>query len=261
MEDEEEIVMRLKDKVIIITGAGGGMGLHTLKSFINEGAQVIGVDLNIEHVEKEVQLSDAEDKHMAYACDITDEQKVNDLAAEVLHKYGRIDSLINLAGIAQQATPIEEVSIDQWHRLMNINTTSAFLLTKAVVPSMKKANKGSILNIGSIAALRPRPGLNAYIASKGALLSFTKALALELAPHHIRVNAINPGPADTQMLGEFAAKDANPDNVKKDIFASSVPLGRLIVPEDITSAAIYLCSDEAEIVTGSIFNIDGGRGL
>lgn len=235
------------------------MGLNMAERFMDEGAKIVAVDLHTERVE--ALLNKKEGNHIVQECDITDEESIDQLVSTVLERYGRIDTVVNLAGIAQQATPIEEVSKAQWHKIIDVNVTSAFLLTKAVVPSMKKAQKGSILNISSIAAVRARPGLNAYIASKGAVLSFTKALAIELAADNIRVNAINPGPADTQMLGEFAARDADPDDVKKDVFASSVPLGRLIKPDDITNAAVYLCSDEAEIVTGSIFNIDGGRGL
>lgn len=251
--------MRLKDKVAIITGAGGGMGLHMVEKFIAEGAHVVGVDLHIERVEE--CLKTKEGNHLAQQCDITDEDSINQLVESVTEQFGRIDIVVNLAGIAQQATPIEEVSKEQWYKLMDVNATAVFLLSKAVVPSMKKQGEGSILNIASIASERARPGLNAYIASKGAVVALTKALAIELAESNIRVNVVNPGPADTQMLGEFAAKNANPDDVRKDIFASSVPLGRLIQPKDITNAAVYLCSDEAGIVTGSVFNIDGGRGL
>jgi 3-oxoacyl-[acyl-carrier protein] reductase len=251
--------MRLKDKVAIITGAGGGMGLNMVKRFMNEGAQIVAVDLSIKEVDD--LLNQQPGRHASFTVDITREDQVRGLISSVINQYGQIDILVNLAGIAQPATPIEEVSRDTWQKIMDVNVTSSFLLSQAVVPFMKKNEQGVILNISSIAAVRPRPGLNAYIASKGALLALTQALAIELAPNHIRVNAINPGPADTKMLAEFAAEGTDKHTVKKDIFASSVPLGRLINPDDITHAAVYLCSDESEIVTGSIFNIDGGRGL
>jgi 3-oxoacyl-[acyl-carrier protein] reductase len=127
---------------------------------------------------------------------------------------------------------------------------------------MKKRNTGSIVNIASIAGVRARPGLNAYCASKGAVIQLTRALALELAPYQIRVNVINPGPAETPMLGRFLSGDsAQVEEQKKRIFLDSVPLGRLVQPEDIAQAALYLASDLAKIVTGEILNVDGGRGI
>lgn len=251
--------MRLKNKVAIVTGAGGGMGLQTVKHFIEEGAKVVAADLNLETLNGEPFRNS---KHcLTVKTDITDQQQVEELVEKTVNHFGRIDILMNVAGIAQAATPIEEVTNDMWDRMMTINTKSLFLTSRAVVPVMKKQQSGSIVNVASISAVRPRPGLNAYIASKGAALAFTQALAIELAENKIRVNAINPGPADTSMLGKFAAKGANIEESKRGIFINSVPLGELIRPEDIASAAVYLSSDEAIRVTGSIFNIDGGRGL
>lgn len=250
--------MRLENKVAIITGAGGGMGLEFVKRFTEEGAKVVALDLNVDSVQD--LLGEAKE-HMVLKIDITNESQIRHMVDQVLDRFGRIDILANVAGIPQSATPVEDVTRETWDNILNVNVTAPFLLIQAVVPTMKKQNKGAILNISSIAAVRPRPGLNAYITSKGALLSLTEALALELAPHNIRVNAINPGPADTQMLGKFAAQGADVEEVKSTIYRDSVPLGRLIEPLDIANAAVYMCSDEAEIMTGSIVNVDGGRGL
>jgi 3-oxoacyl-[acyl-carrier protein] reductase len=126
---------------------------------------------------------------------------------------------------------------------------------------MKKQGEGVIVNIASISMVRPRPGLNAYIASKGAAVSFSQALAIELAEYGIRVNVVNPGPADTGMLGQFTSKDADIEATKDTIFKKSVPLGRLIQPIDIANSLVYLCSKESAIVTGSVLNVDGGRGI
>lgn len=251
--------MRLHNKVAIVTGAGGGMGLQTVKHFIEEGAKVVAADLNLERLTGESFRN--RDYCLAIKTDITDQQQIEELIEKTVNHFGRIDILVNMAGIAQAATPIEEVTNDMWDRMMAINTKSLFLTSRAVVPIMKEQQGGSIVNVASISAVRPRPGLNAYIASKGAALAFTQALAIELAENKIRVNAINPGPADTSMLGKFAAKGANVEESKRETFQNSVPLGELIQPEDIANAAVYLSSDEAIRVTGSIFNIDGGRGL
>ncbi|TCP28769.1 3-oxoacyl-[acyl-carrier protein] reductase [Scopulibacillus darangshiensis] len=249
--------MRLQDKVAIIVGASGGMGQETVKRFLEEGAMVVAADLNVEKLQ-----DPGKDHFLRVKTDITVPEQVGDLIDQTLQRFGRVDALVNIAGIAQAATPIEEVSEQDWDRIMAINTKSIFLTSRAVVPAMKKqVGGGVIVNVASIAAVRPRPGLNAYIASKGATLAFTQALAIELAENKIRVNAVNPGPADTQMLGKFTAEGANAEDTRNAIFKDSVPLGELIQPQDIANAIVYLSSDEARMVTGSIFNIDGGRGI
>lgn len=227
--------MRLNDKVAIITGAAGGMGLETVKRFLEEGAKVIATDLHIENLHDQLGGNAREDHIFAVKADITNDQDIEALMQQAVNRFGRVDVLVNIAGIAQSATPIEDVSNETWDRIMSINTKSLFLTSRAVVPIMKKQKSGVIINIASIAPVRPRPGLNAYIASKGAALAFTQALAIELAESKIRVNAINPGPADTNMLGQFAAHGTDAEAAKKSIFRDSVPLGELILPEDIAN--------------------------
>jgi 3-oxoacyl-[acyl-carrier protein] reductase len=246
--------MRLQDEVFVITGATGGMGKETCKRFLDEGAYVVAVDLNTDQLEES-------DRLLTVAADLTNEQDVVKVFKKANQTFGRIDGLINMAGIAQSATPIEEVSLKDWEKIMGVNATSLFLTCREVVPYMKKQGEGVIVNIASISMVRPRPGLNAYIASKGAGVSFSQALAIELAEHGIRVNVVNPGPADTNMLSQFSSKDADIENTKESIFKKSVPLGRLIKPVDIASSLVYLCSKEAAIVTGSVLNVDGGRGI
>ncbi|MDQ0338706.1 3-oxoacyl-[acyl-carrier protein] reductase [Caldalkalibacillus uzonensis] len=252
--------MRLEGKTMIVAGAGGGMGLKIVEFFLREGAQVAALDLNTDPL-KQV-FNDMDESRLIIAkVDVTSETAVTQAVQKVHNQWGKVNGLVHAAGIAQPATPVEEVSKEEWHRIIDVNVTSAFLLSKAVVPYMKQQQQGVIIPIASISSQRPRPGLNAYIASKGALVALAQALAIELAPFNIRVNALNPGPADTQMLGQFTAAGADVEETKESIYRQSVPLGRLIKPEDIAHAAVYLCSDEAQIVTGAILNVDGGRGL
>ncbi|WJQ81357.1 SDR family oxidoreductase [Brevibacillus brevis] len=251
----------LQGKTAIVTGAGSGMGKAIAKLFADEGANVILADLN-----KEAAVAVAQElpqgKGHAVQTDVADDTSVAALVKETLEAYGSIDVLVNCAGVPQAFTPIEELTLEQWDRILSVNTKSIFLTTRHAVPCMKEKGKGSIINIASIAGIRARPGLNAYCASKGAAIMLSKALAIELAPFQIRVNVINPGPAETPMLGKFINGDETEVEAgKKDIFISSVPLGMLIQPEDIAQAALYLASDLSKIVTGEVMNVDGGRGI
>ncbi|MDM5228736.1 glucose 1-dehydrogenase [Cytobacillus sp. NJ13] len=246
--------MRLENEVYVITGAQGGMGKETVKRFLEEGAFVAAVDINVDGVEES-------DRLLPIAADLTKEEDVAKVFSAANEKFDRIEGLVNIAGIAQPVTPIEEVSLTDWEKIMRVNATALFLTCRAAVPYMKKQGNGVIVNIASISMVRPRPGLNAYIASKGAAVSFSQALAIELAEYGIRVNVVNPGPADTNMLGQFTSRDADIEVMKESVFRKSVPLGRLINPNDIANSLVYLCSKEAAIVTGSVINVDGGRGI
>lgn len=246
--------MRLKGLSFIITGAGGGMGAETVKRFREEGANVAAIDLR-------AAVEEQDDSFLSIAADLTNEAVVIKLFQQVNEKFGKIDGLVNLLGIAQAAIPIDEVTLSDWNKIMNVNITSIFLTCRQAAVHMKKQREGVIANIASISMVRPRPGLNAYIASKGAVVSLSQALAIELAEYNIRVNVVNPGPADTKMLGQFAATGSVQADVKEAVFRKSVPLGKLIQPIDIANALVYLCSNEAAMVTGEVLNVDGGRGL
>lgn len=251
----------LQGKTAIVTGAGSGMGRAIAHLFAEAGGQVVIADLNQEAAEKTANEIGGS-QVSAVKVDVADDLSVANMVKESLAVFGELDILVNCAGIPQVFTSIDELSESQWDKIMNINAKSIFLTVKYVVPYMKKKHSGSIVNIASIAGVRARPGLNAYCASKGAAIMLTKALALELAPFQIRVNAINPGPAETPMLGQFISGDQQKiESEKKSIFLSSIPLGSLIQPEDIAQAALYLCSDLSGKVTGEILNVDGGRDI
>lgn len=251
----------LSGKTALVTGAGSGMGKAIALLFANEGANVTFADVNYESA-KIAASSTGLERVQAIHADVTSDSDVANLVNQTLEAYGGLDIVINCAGVPQSFTSIEELTLEQWDLIMNVNTKSIFLTSKYAVPVMKQQKSGSIVNIASIAGIRARPGLNAYCASKGAAIMLTKALALELAPFKIRVNAINPGPADTPMIGKFLVGDeAQKEEGMKKIFQDSVPLGSLIQPEDIAQGALYLASDLSKIVTGEVLNIDGGRGI
>ncbi|CAG9623322.1 SDR family NAD(P)-dependent oxidoreductase [Sutcliffiella rhizosphaerae] len=246
--------MRLKDEVFVLTGAQGGMGKATVNRFLEEGAYVAALDLNVDSLEKT-------DRLLPIAVNLTDENLVAKAFSQINSEFGKISGLVNIAGIAQPATSIEQVTLADWDKIMAVNATAPFLTCREVTPYLKEQGRGVIVNISSISMIRPRPGLNAYVASKGAVVSLSQALAIELAEYGIRVNVVNPGPSDTNMLGQFTAKGASTEDTKETIFKKSVPLGRLIQPIDIANSLVYLCSDEAAIVTGAVMNVDGGRGI
>ncbi|TGV24927.1 SDR family oxidoreductase [Mesorhizobium sp. M00.F.Ca.ET.186.01.1.1] len=251
----------LQGKTALVTGAASGMGKATAKLFAAEGANVVLADLNKEAAEQVArELPDG--RGHAVQVDVADDESVAALIQETVAVFGAPDVLVNCAGVPQAFTPIEELTLEQWDRIMAVNAKSLYLTARHAVPHMKAKARGSIINIASIAGIRARPGLNAYCASKGAAIMLSKALAIELAPYQIRVNVINPGPAETPMLGKFINGDEQEVEAgKKDIFISSVPLGMLIQPEDIAQAALYLASDLSKIVTGEVMNVDGGRGI
>ena len=252
--------MRLEGKVALITGAGSGIGRATAELFAKEGAKVAVVDLSQEAGEQTVEaIHEAGGDSIFIRADVSSADDVERMIGRTVEQWGRIDVLYNNAGIPMGATPIEEVDDDFFDTTMAVNVRSVHLGAKHVVPHMKRQGGGVILSTASTAGIRPRPGLSAYAASKGAVIAFTKALALELAPFKIRVVSINPVATDTPMLPGFFGK-MDPAEARER-FVASVPMGRLNTPRDIAHAALYLASDEAFMVTGTAFEIDGGRDI
>ncbi|WKA51753.1 SDR family oxidoreductase [Planococcus liqunii] len=247
---------QLKEKVIAVTGAGGGMGKTVVENLLADGAIVIGLDINTD------ELNSIENENFsAKNIDLLDEASINEAFKEIYTDFKKLDGLVNIAGIAQAGKPITEVALSEWQKLIDINATAVFLTNREAVRYMKVSNNGSIINIGSVSVTRPRPGLQSYVASKGAVEAFSKALALETAPFNIRVNVLHPGPADTQMLGQFTSPKTGDVELNKEVFAESVPLGRLISPADISSTVLHLLTDGAQIITGAVIHVDGGRSI
>ena len=246
--------MRLKDKTAIVTGAGSGFGKGIAMRFAKEGARVGVIDINAEAA-REV-ASQIGNSAFAMEADVSIDGDVSRMVQEALDRWGQLDILVNNAGTTHRNQPMTEVTEEEYERIFAVNVKSVYLGAKHVVPVMKKQGFGVILNVASTAGVRPRPGLVWYNTSKGAMMTATKAMAIELAGEKIRVNAINPVAGETGMLHLFMGEDT-PE--KRAQFISSIPLGRLSLPEDIANAALFLCSDEAEMITGLCMEVDGGR--
>ena len=246
--------MRLKDKTAILTGAGSGFGKGIAMRFAKEGARVGVVDINVEAA-REV-ASQIGNSAFAMEADVSIDGDVSRMVQEALDRWGQLDILVNNAGTTHRNQPMTEVTEEEYERIFAVNVKSVYLGARHVVPVMKKQGFGVILNVASTAGVRPRPGLVWYNTSKGAMMTATKAMAIELAGEKIRVNAINPVAGETGMLHLFMGEDT-PE--KRAQFISSIPLGRLSLPEDMANAALFLCSDEAEMITGHCMEVDGGR--
>ena len=246
--------MRLKDKTAIVTGAGSGFGKGIAMRFAKEGARVGVIDINAEAA-REV-ASQIGDSAFAMEADVSIDRDVSRMVQEALDRWGQLNILVNNAGTTHRNQPMTEVTEEEYERIFAVNVKSVYLSAKHIVPVMKKQGFGVILNVASTAGVRPRPGLVWYNTSKGAMMTATKAMAIELAGEKIRVNAINPVAGETGMLHLFMGEDT-PE--KRAQFISTIPLGRLSLPEDMANAALFLCSDEAEMITGLCMEVDGGR--
>ncbi|MFB9354883.1 glucose 1-dehydrogenase [Sneathiella chinensis] len=250
--------MRLQDKVAIITGAGSGFGEGMAIRFAEEGAKVVVSDIN-EAAAKRV-ADDIIAKGGTALVDVTDVSQASDVAAmakNTVDAYGRIDILVNNAGMPQRNGSLFDVDEETFQKIYDVNVKSVFLTTKAIVPIMLEQGGGNIINISSTAALSPRPGLVWYNSSKGAVLTMTKAMAVELAPQQVRVNALCPVIAQTGMTVEFMGGTDTQEI--RDKFVSTIPLGRMNTPRDLANAALWLASDEASFITGVALEVDGGR--
>ena len=244
--------MRLQDKVAVVTGGASGFGAGIVRKFAEEGARVVVADLNVNGAHEIA----AEVKGLAIHVDVADGASVAAMVDATLGAYGRLDILVNNAGITHYPALLEEVTEQDFDKVFAVNCKSVFLTAQNIVPVMKKQGQGAILNVASTAGVSPRPRLNWYNASKGWMNTATKAMAVELAPQGIRVNAINPVAGETPLLKVFMGEDTPEIRAK---FLSTIPIGRFSTPSDMGNAACFLCSDEASMVTGVCMEVDGGR--
>jgi 3-oxoacyl-[acyl-carrier protein] reductase len=246
--------MRLKGKTALITGAAQGFGFGIAETFVKEGARVAVLDLNGDKAKEAAKAIGR--KAFAVTCDVSKAKSVDKAVARVIAKFGRLDIVVNNAGTTHRNMPMTDVTEEEFDRVFAVNVKSIYLMAKATVPHFREHGGGVILNIGSTAGVRPRPGLTWYNGSKGAVNLLSKSMAVELAPERIRVNAIAPVAGETPLLATFMGEDT-PE--KRAQFRASIPWGRLSTPQDMANAALYLCSDDAEMVTGTVLAVDGGR--
>lgn len=244
--------MKLQGKTAIVTGGASGFGLGIAEKFIAEGATVMIADINGTAAEDSARGLSA----FAAQCDVASDADVAALTVTAIDKMGRIDILVNNAGVTHLPAAMEDVSEEDFDRVLNVNTKSVYLAAKHIVPLMKAQGSGAILNVASTAGVSPRPRLSWYNASKGWMITATKAMAVELAPAGVRVNAINPVAGETPLLKSFMGEDT-PEMREK--FISTIPIGRFSTPQDMGNAAAFLCSDEASMITGVAMEVDGGR--
>ncbi len=237
-------------KVALVTGAARGIGLAVAKRFLAEGWRVALLDIEGELLRGAVDALD-KDRTLAVHCDVSDATGVAAAVAQVSRRFGRLDALVNNAGIAV-FTPVLETSDDDWNRVLAVNLTGPFLCTKAAVPLMREHGGGAIVNITSISAVRASTLRSAYGTSKAGLAHLTKQLAVELALSGIRVNAVAPGPVETAM-----AKAVHTAEIRAD-YHDAIPLNRYGREEELADAVFFLCSERASYITGQILAVDGG---
>ncbi|RCW74310.1 SDR family oxidoreductase [Pseudorhodoferax soli] len=247
--------MRLQGKTAIVTGAASGFGAEIARQYVAEGARVALADINEAGARAVAEPLGA--AAIAVRCDVTQRADIDAAIAATQKAFGRVDIAVNNAGWTHRNQPLLDVGEDEFDKVYAINVKSIFHMVRAVVPAMRAQGGGVILNVGSTAGIRPRPGLTWYNSSKGAVNLMSKSLAVELAPDRIRVNVICPVMGATGLLESFMGMPDTPENRAR--FIATIPLGRLSEPRDIARAAVYLGSDDAEFITGVEFPVDGGR--
>lgn len=246
--------MRLKDKVAVITGGASGFGEAMARRFVIEGAKVMVADMNAAGAKT---VADSiGDAARSIGADVTKAAEADAMIAATVDAFGQLDILVNNAGAPQYINNFEDVTEDEIDLIFNVNVKSWLLTSRAAIPHLAANGGGSIVNTASVAGLRPRPGAAWYNASKAAANSLTLTMAAELAAKNIRVNALCPVAAETPL---FEGVVGEITDAKRERFTATIPLGRLAVPDDVASAAVYLASDEATFMTGVLLPIDGGR--
>ncbi len=246
---------QLQGKVAIITGAAGGFGEGIARLFVAQGARVLIADLDA-HKAGQV-ASELGSNAVAIGCDVSKAADVNAAVALCVKVWGTPDIVVNNAGTTHRNQPMLDVDEATFDRVFNVNVKSIFHVSRAVVPLMRERRKGSIINIGSTAGIRPRPGLTWYNASKGAVNLMSKSMAAELGSDNIRVNVICPVMGATGLIEQFMGVPDTPENRAK--IVAGIPLGRLSTPQDVANAALWLASDSAQFITGIELPVDGGR--
>ncbi len=250
--------MKLEGRVAVVTGGGSGIGAAAALAFAREGARVVVTDVNeagakvvLEQIEK------AGGQGLALRADVTQAADTQAIVERATATWGRLDLYFANAGVSQWKNYVEEVAEETFDRIFAVNVKGVWLGAKYALPVMKRQRRGVFIVNASTAAIRPRPGSQTYAASKGAVVTLTKALALEAAPHGVRVVAIAPVATHTPMLSPFINEAVDAEALAR--YIDTIPLGRLNEPEDVAATVVFLASDEAAMITGTCVEIDGGR--
>ncbi|MGE0310388.1 MAG: SDR family oxidoreductase [Lautropia sp.] len=247
--------MKLENKVAIVTGAASGFGAEIARQYAAEGAKVVLGDIDFDGARAVAESLGG--RGHAVHCDVSKKADIDALVAQTVSTFGTPYVVVNNAGWTHRRQPLLDVDEATFDKVYAINVKSIFLMVHAVVPLMRKVRDGVILNIGSTAGIRPRPGLTWYNSSKGAVNLMSKSLAVDLGPDNIRCNAICPVIGVTGLLEAFMGAPDTPENRAQ--FVSTIPLGRMSTPIDIARVAVFLASKDAEFITGVEFPVDGGR--
>jgi 3-oxoacyl-[acyl-carrier protein] reductase len=246
---------QLEGKIAIVTGGSQGFGEGIVRMYVAEGARVVIGDLDVPRGEA---LARELGKKVHFIhCDVTKRADIDALVATCVSTYGEPDIVVNNAGTTHRNQPMLDVEEAMFDLIFAVNVKSIYHMAQAVVPMMRRRKRGVILNVGSVAGIRPRPGLTWYNATKGAVNVMSKSMAVELGPDNIRVNSICPVMGETGLLEKFMGVPDTPENRAK--FIATIPLGRMSKPSDIAAAAVYLGSDAAEFISGVEFPVDGAR--
>ena len=253
--------MRFQDKIAVVTGAASGFGAAIAKCFAAEGASVVVADLD-EVGGKEVAADILESGGAALfaRADVSQADQVKAMIDTAVAEYGGLDILVNNAGFSHRMMPLWDLPEEDYDRVFAVNTKGVYLGAKYAVPALQKRGGGVIVNTASIGAVAPRPGVTAYNATKGAVVTMTRGLAMEVAPYKIRVNAVNPVASDTAFFKGALGVDAVPEPIRKGLI-EGIPLGRLSEPLDVANAVLFLASEDASFITGVCLEVDGGRSI
>ncbi|MEE9265300.1 MAG: glucose 1-dehydrogenase [Gammaproteobacteria bacterium] len=250
--------MRLADKVAVVTGAGSGFGAGIATRFAEEGARIVAADINGDGAARIVEeIRSAGGTAVAVTADVSKGNGMVKIIAAAVDEFGALDVVVNNAGTTHKNRPMLEVDEATYDRVFAVNVKSVYHSAIHAVPVFRRQGHGSFINIASTAGIRPRPGLAWYAATKGAVITMTKAMAVELAPDNIRANAINPVVSATGLLKDFLPGEDTPETRAK--FVATIPLGRMSTPRDVAAACLFLASEDAEFLTGVCLEVDGGR--
>lgn len=246
--------MKLSGKSAIVTGGASGFGAGIVRRFVEEGARVVIADINGDAAN--ALADELGDAALGLNVDVASSAGVLEMVTATTKAFGGIDILVNNAGVGHVPQAMENLSEEEFDRIFEVNVKAIYRTAQQVVPLMKANGSGAILNIASTGGVSPRPNLTWYNASKGWVITATRAMAIELAPSGVRVNALNPVAGETPLLKTFMGEDTPEMRAK---FLASIPIGRFSTPEDMGAAACFLCSDDASMITGVALEVDGGR--